>query len=79
MSSYITQKLENAEDNLEALKSYRAALELAEDAIHNAQSEHPEYGSLSYPCTGEVEDCIAEVEDQITKIEDLLEMVDDLE
>mgnify|MGYP003125371457 CR=1 FL=1 len=79
MSSEITEKLENAEYNLEALKSYKAALEMVEDAIHDAQSEHPDYGHLPYPCTSEIEECISVVDEKIDTIQDILDRVDELE
>ena len=79
MSSDITQKLENAEDNLEALRAYKEALERVEDAIHDAQSDHPDYGDLPYPCTSEIEDGIAAVDEKIETIQEILDMVDELE
>ena len=79
MSSEITEKLENAEYNLEALKSYKSYLEVVEDAIHDAQSEHPDYGHLPYPCTHEIEECLSAVDEKIEKIQDILDMVDELE
>ena len=79
MSSDIIEKLENAEYNLECLKSYKDALEVVEDAMHDAQAEHPDYGHLPYPCTSEVEECISAVDDMIQKIQDIIEMVDELE
>ena len=79
MSSEITEKLENAEYNLEALKSYKAALEVVEDAINDAQCEHPDYGHLPYPCTSEIEECISAVDEKIDTIQDILDMVDELE
>ena len=78
MSSYLT-KIENAEYNLEALKSYKAALEIVEDAIHDAQSDHPDYGHLPYPCTSEVEECISAVDEKIMTIQEILDRVDMLE
>ena len=80
MSSHLAEKVEQAQENLEALEAYLDVLERVEDAIHEAQSEHPDIDGvdLPYPCTSEIEECISEAEEQKTRIEEVLEAVDNL-
>ena len=81
--SELADKIIVLEGKLQELEAYCEYLERAQDAIHDAQSQHSVVdayqGSLPYPCASEVEECFNEAEAERDRIAELLAEVDDIE
>ena len=81
--SELADKIIVLEGKLQELEAYCEYLERAQDAIHDAQSQHSVVdayqGSLPYPCASEVEECFHAAEEERDRIADLLAEVDDIE